>query len=97
MKWTDLIAALQVPRRRARRGDAELTSIYSVSLSDTDVHNLLMIRRGSCTTATDSELIRAILRATAADLLGAYDDSTVCVEPPAQPGGCITVTRTQKR
>lgn len=97
MTWTELIAALNVPRRRASKGAAELTSTYSVALSDTDIHNLAMIRRGSCTTATDSELIRAILRATAVDLLGAYDDSTVCVEPPARPGGCITVTRTQKR
>lgn len=93
MTWTELLAALQVPRRRAAKGSAELTSTYSVSLSDTDVHNLSMIRRGSCTDATDSELLRALLRASAADLLGAYDDVTVQVDPPAAPGGCITVTR----
>lgn len=93
MTWTDLIAALNVPRRRASKGAAELTSTYSLTLSDTDIHNLAMIRRGSCTTATDSELLRALLRCAACDLLGAYDDVTVHVDPPAAPGGCITVTR----
>lgn len=93
MTWTDLIAALNVPRRRASKGAPELTSTYSVALSDTDIHNLSMIRRGSCTTATDSELLRALIRCAACDLLGAYDDATVCVEPPSAPGGCITVTR----
>lgn len=93
MTWTSLLAALNVPRRRASKGAAELTSTYSVALSDTDIHNLSMIRRGSCTTATDSELLRALIRCAATDLLGAYDDATVRVDPPAAPGGCITVTR----
>lgn len=96
MRWTDLIAALNVPRRRSAKGAAELTSTYSVALSDTDIHNLAMIRRGSCTTATDSELLRALIRCSACDLLGAYDDATVYVEPPCGPGGCITVTRRDK-
>lgn len=93
MRWTDLIAALNAPRRRAAKGAAELTSTYSVALSDTDIHNLAMIRRGSCTTATDSELLRALIRCAACDLLGAYDDASITVEPPTAAGGCITVTR----
>lgn len=93
MRWTELIAALNVPRRRSAKGAAELTSTYSVALSDTDIHNLSMIRRGSCTTATDSELLRALIRCSACDLLGAYDDASITVEPPTVPGGCITVTR----
>lgn len=93
MTWTELIAALNVPRRRSAKGAPELTSTYSLTLSDTDIHNLSMIRRGSCTTATDSELLRALIRCAACDLLGAYDDVSITVEPPSAPGGCITVTR----
>lgn len=93
MTWTSLLGALHVPRRRASKGAPELTSTYSVALSDTDIHNLAMIRRGSCTTATDSELLRALIRCGAADLLGAYDDASITVDPPTAPGGCITVTR----
>ena len=88
MRFVDLIETLSAYRRRARRGEAELTETLCVRLNLQDLHNINMIRRGSGTSVTDAELVRGLLRCAAVDLLGAYDDSNVTV---SREGSCVYI------
>ena len=72
MRLTHLRHYCEGQRRRASAGMPELVETCSVRLSLADLRNLNMIRRAADTTVTDSELLRALLRAAADDLLGGY-------------------------
>lgn len=80
-------------RRRAPKGLPELVERQHVALTATDLRNLQMIQRAACTSVTDSELIRALIRCAADDLLGGYDDAEVIVTPPSYPGGAVVIER----
>lgn len=74
MRLKDVRDLCERQRRRASAGMPELTETCGVRLSLADLQNLNMIRRATATTVTDSELLRALLRAAAGDLLGGYQE-----------------------
>ena len=90
MTAQDVRSAGMTPRRRAQAGAPELTEQQQVRLTPADIHNLQMVRRMVGLAVTDSELIRAILRCAADDILGGYDGQYVTVDVQQTPG-CTVV------
>lgn len=90
MKLNDVKHICDGMRRRAPRGNPEFYETCSVRLNSTDLHNIAMIKRAIGSKCTDSELMRAIIRAASVDLLGSYDDATIDVE--RRGNGVIFIT-----
>ena len=74
MTIRDVYDAAAGRRRRKPTQPVELTECCTLRLSLGDLRNLSMIRRAAGLTVTDSELLRALIRCAADDVLGGYDD-----------------------
>ena len=74
MTIRDVYDAAAGRRRRRPTQPVELTECCTLRLSLGDLRNLSMIRRAAGLTVTDSELLRALIRCAADDVLGGYDD-----------------------
>lgn len=75
MTIRDVYDAAAGRRRRKPTQPVELTECCTLRLSLGDLRNLSMIRRAAGLTVTDSELLRALIRCAADDVLGGYDDA----------------------
>lgn len=73
MTAQELQRRANVTKKRSSNGFPEYTEHYHVRLSAADAHNLRMIRTMIGSSCTDSEIIRAIIRCAAEDVLGGYD------------------------
>lgn len=94
MRLKDVKQICDGMRRRAPRGNPEFFETCCVRLNATDLHNIAMIKRAIDSKCTDSELMRAIIRAASVDLLGSYDDATIEVDRRGNGVVFITSRRT---